>query len=775
MDRRSFIKGLIALATAPAIGKFVNVFKTEGARKGIENVASQGVDFFNMVIKKVMNEGKLVNESDRIQTFKHPDRPDITVDVDLNSGSSSVYFDTDQGSKAAAEITKTMDETTKGRTVEELMESEEVYKMGGDEYYKDIQEGITGGVGSLEEWIKMKRGYAAGGRVGFSGGGIFRGLKGIQLGKVQKDLIKKYKDQGMDFIEAVTKGTDEGNQLVNKKKLDFLKTKFDDTNVYSDDYVKLIDEEIRINDPELFQDIRQFELNGRPELADKMRALRHPNWAEANFGEDYLTVLENRQVQGINRMMEDIDPNIQERSVLDDIDDMNKANIDDLFGRKKNADGGRVGRWMGGPLSAGKSTLREMLRLMSKGSSHGKSGAEMLKMVNPKQFSKYLEDPNLLFMKGSPKEGLMATDMIKDYATKVEGERAVMISELLEAAKNIRKADKTTEQYTQEMIAEMMAKGADRQTAENLAKMIAGIAEGAAGKKPTPKLTDEGILQLENIYKNLITKDRSLNADGGRVGMFRGGVPKGLAAALRAIMGKYGDDAITTADKAPQPEKTIQEQIMDFNARTKSSYKPGDAITSENFESTGFAPDLSGLEKAKKLGLSEYPIWENPEKVREAVDDIFPTGDYKYDAQMAAEALVENNPDAFANKLFDDLDQRTQMKVYGAVVDVVQQDLAKMLQLKRATKPEKTLAALKAGKGIDMSDPDIAAEFTRFMQESDPKGFKDVEEKVELMNFNPKGRKKNADGGSVGEDVNLTVIQIPDISQSGVESLFKRR
>ena len=775
MDRRSFIKGLIALATAPAIGKFVNVFKTEGARKGIENVASQGVDFFNMVIKKVMNEGKLVNESDRIQTFKHPDRPDITVDVDLNSGSSSVYFDTDQGSKAAAEITKTMDETTKGRTVEELMESEEVYKMGGDEYYKDIQEGITGGVGSLEEWIKMKRGYAAGGRVGFSGGGIFRGLKGIQLGKVQKDLIKKYKDQGMDFIEAVTKGTDEGNQLVNKKKLDFLKTKFDDTNVYSDDYVKLIDEEIRINDPELFQDIRQFELNGRPELADKMRALRHPDWAEANFGEDYLTVLENRQVQGINRMMEDIDPNIQERSVLDDIDDMNKANIDDLFGRKKNADGGRVGRWMGGPLSAGKSTLREMLRHFSKGSSHGKSGAEMLKMVNPKQISKYLEDPNLLFMKGSPKEGLMATDMIKDYATKVEGERAMMINELLEAAKNIRKADKSIEQYRMEMIEAMMAKGADRQMAENLAKMVSGMAEGAAGKKPTPKLTDEGILQLENIYKNLITKDRSLNADGGRVGMFRGGVPKGLAAALRAIMGKYGDDAITTADKAPQPEKTIQEQIMDFNARTKSSYKPGDAITSENFESTGFAPDLSGLEKAKKLGLSEYPIWENPEKVREAVDDIFPTGDYKYDAQMAAEALVENNPDAFANKLFDDLDQRTQMKVYGAVVDVVQQDLAKMLQLKRATKPEKTLAALKAGKGIDMSDPDIAAEFTRFMQESDPKGFKDVEEKVELMNFNPKGRKKNADGGSVGEDVNLTVIQIPDISQSGVESLFKRR
>jgi hypothetical protein len=181
------------------------------------------------------------------------------------------------------------------------------------------------------------------------------------------------------------------------------------------------------------------------------------------------------------------------------------------------------------------------------------------------------------------------------------------------------------------------------------------------------------------------------------------------------------------------------------------------------------------LEKAKKLGLSEYPIWENPEKVREAVDDIFPTGDYKYDAQMAAEALVENNPDAFANKLFDDLDQRTQMKVYGAVVDVVQQDLTKMLQMKKLSKPTKTLEAMKAGKGIDISDPVIAEEFTRFMKENDPKGFKDVEEKVELMNFDPKGRKKNADGGSVDGDVSLTVIEIPDISQSGVESLFKRR
>ena len=72
-----------------------------------------------------------------------------------------------------------------------------------------------------------------------------------------------------------------------------------------------------------------------------MRALRHPEWAAANFGEDYMSVLQNRQVQGINKLMEKIDPNMQERSLVDDIDDMNKANIDDLFGkRRKNANGG---------------------------------------------------------------------------------------------------------------------------------------------------------------------------------------------------------------------------------------------------------------------------------------------------------------------------------------------------------------------------------------------------------------------------------------------------
>jgi hypothetical protein len=46
-----------------------------------------------------------------------------------------------------------------------------------------------------------------------------------------------------------------------------------------------------------------------------------------------------------------------------------------------------------------------------------------------------------------------------------------------------------------------------------------------------------------------------------------------------------------------------------------------------------------------------------------------------------------------------------------------------------------------------MSDPNIADEFTRFMKETDPQGSKTIEQTVELANFDPKGRKKNATGG----------------------------
>jgi len=92
-------------------------------------------------------------------------------------------------------------------------------------------------------------------------------------------------------------------------------------------------------------------------------------------------------------------------------------------------------------------------------------------------------------------------------------------------------------------------------------------------------------------------------------------------------------------------------------------------------------------------------------------------------------------------------------------------------RMKKATKPTKTLEGIEKTGTINISDPNVADEFSRFMKESDPTGFKDLEQKVELSNFNPKGRKKNAHGGIIG----LTNNPMTASSKAGVESLFERR
>ena len=98
----------------------------------------------------------------------------------------------------------------------------------------------------------------------------------------------------------------------------------------------------------------------------------------------------------------------------------------------------------------------------------------------------------------------------------------------------------------------------------------------------------------------------------------------------------------------------------------------------------------------------------------------------------------------------DDIDDATRMEIYGTVLRVVQSDLAKTLQLKRLSRPTKTLEGIEKTGTINISDDAVADEFSRFMKETDPKGFKDIEQKIQIESFDPKGRKKNASGGLAG-------------------------
>jgi hypothetical protein len=150
MDRRDFLKGLGLLASMPMMSK-LKFLQKEPVKEGIAAVADKGIEFYEAVIGKVMREGKKIAEGNRIETYVHPDRPDIKVEFDRTSGSSNVEFVTDQETRAFAEIDVVADETTKGVPVKELRETEEIYTEVG----KDVDE-LRSTVSNLDEFMGRK-------------------------------------------------------------------------------------------------------------------------------------------------------------------------------------------------------------------------------------------------------------------------------------------------------------------------------------------------------------------------------------------------------------------------------------------------------------------------------------------------------------------------------------------------------------------------------------------------------------------------------------------
>ena len=216
MDRRTFMKLLGGLASMPIVGRLAKPLKSETVQEGIASISEGGMKLYEMVIAKVMKEGKKVSESGRVDSYKHPDRPDITVDVNQTDGSAEIYFDTDKGSKGFAEIRR--DPESGG---DELIEAEEVYKFfgkDGEDYVKDVEEGISGGITNLEEFTKIKK--AMGGRVGYQTGGrattadFARALKSVSAGTTyqQQRQARDYaRQEASNLLSEAMRSGNQGN------------------------------------------------------------------------------------------------------------------------------------------------------------------------------------------------------------------------------------------------------------------------------------------------------------------------------------------------------------------------------------------------------------------------------------------------------------------------------------------------------------------------------------------------------------------------------------
>ena len=194
MGRRAFLKlmggagaGIAALKTG-----LINIFKprSQAAQEIVEIVAKSDAtgmpEHFMPLVNKIMNEGKLVKESNRIQTYKHPTRKDIDLEYELDTGSIGVRFDTDQGMKADYYLKKTPpDEGAPRGGPDEFIDGEEVYRFSpdGESYVKDFEEGINTGTTNLDEFVGMPKKSASGAKVklpesldDYASGGIARML-----------------------------------------------------------------------------------------------------------------------------------------------------------------------------------------------------------------------------------------------------------------------------------------------------------------------------------------------------------------------------------------------------------------------------------------------------------------------------------------------------------------------------------------------------------------------------------------------------------------------
>ena len=237
----------------------------------------------------------------------------------------------------------------------------------------------------------------------------------------------------------------------------------------------------------------------------------------------------NLSQEDAKKILQDTEDHIFERNIKPKETDMD-------FDDNDFADGGRIGFFMGGPNPRGLGLLKQILNYMSKkGIETGKfqgvdlSALDMLRLSNPKRFNKLLADVR---GKVNIKEGIMGTDTVRAQQLALREQRKALTEKSLDVAKAMKKdqdkiAKRIDEEAEKTIIPQIKKQlmegiGMSEEAAEKTAKNMAEVAKNMKPLNAPPEIIDEGLLQLENVLKNLKTggkKKRELNATGGRIGL----------------------------------------------------------------------------------------------------------------------------------------------------------------------------------------------------------------------------------------------------------------
>ena len=196
-----------------------------------------------------------------------------------------------------------------------------------------------------------------------------------------------------------------------------------------------------------------------------------------------------------------------------------------------------------------------------------------------------------------------------------------------------------------------------------------------------------------------------------------------------------------------EPKKDLGDKLKDYD---------GDPDALAEGGRPGYAYG-TGL---KLLNLFGKQKTNAAKEVKRSIDNIFPTGDAKYDADVVVDEIMEHlDIDRDAVDGFDISDLYG--KAYNALTkqrfdakklmeSVNQKGKGVVTTADNIPQPTKTLKSIKDTGTIDISNDEIMGEFEAFMRRNDPEGMKPIDALVEKINLKGKKRTDNAEGGRIG-------------------------
>jgi hypothetical protein len=253
-----------------------------------------------------------------------------------------------------------------------------------------------------------------------------------------------------------------------------------------------------------------------------------------------------------------------------------KKKLQDMFREfnRKNKAGGGLAYMLGEPreeMAAGGPALRRLLQFLHKGADKPMKGSEGLKKMKlPKQVKFFAE-----------KQGFNPDQIRVNY-----------LEQVLESLKADKKLMKGLEPDSPSAMTGKAKDEMELMADDIFKKQFLSTTQEGRFKDLTPEMIDSSIMELEGILKNLKTKGRKLNADGGRIGFADGGMSRRtflkIMAALAAfpVVGKLAKTTKIAKGAAPIVTPTA-EMPAHFPKLVEKIIREGQVVDRQFVKKTG--------------------------------------------------------------------------------------------------------------------------------------------------------------------------------------------